>query len=470
MAGRRLFAASAAGLLAAGAVSFLALWAFLPDPSALRHENPATTAFVRLRCSRDCPLEWTPLAGISPFLGEAVVVAEDQGFFRHGAVSWPTLRQAILKNLREGRIAWGGSTITMQLARNLYLSPDRTLRRKLLEIVLAFKIERALTKERILEIYLNVAEWAPDVFGAAAAARHYFDRSPAELGPLEASFLASILPSPGRAAEPAVRDTFRGKGALVFDRLMRSHLPVGDPDAAPGGTDGCAERLGEEEARAVDAALAVLFGTFGLQVASGDGALLSLEELLSPLTEEQRRLVHDLLADVGEGRPPIPCRVRGDGEEVDLVAWRQDEDPAAKRHWFPPAVLASVRSLVARAAADGIALRVRSAYRGDGYQAWLVIRELRLQGYCLDAVRKLIEAPGRSEHACLGGTAVDFAAPGTTADTFAQTPAYRWLAGNAADFGFRMSYPRGGRGAVGFEPWHWRFGAEGATEPRPAPR
>ena len=457
---RRRVVVSILGVLIAGAVSVAATWAWLPDPGALRTANPGTTAFVRLKCPEGCPLAWTPLAGISPFMKEAVILAEDADFREHGAVSWYYLRQALRTNLREGRIAWGGSTLTMQLARNLYLSPERTLERKLLEVLLAFKIERALAKERILEIYLNVAEWAPGVFGITAAARHYFGKEPRQLGPHEAAFLASILPSPVRAGEPGMRERFSGKGAFIFERLLRSYLPVGP--AGTGEPDSCPERLGEDEARTVDGILAALFTRFGLDVISGDAARLSLEELLPPLDEVQRSFVNDLLAEMAAGRPPIPCRRGRGGRDGELTAWDQEEGSSTVRYWLPKSVLPCFEALRAAAAADGAPLVVRSAYHGPGYQAYLILRELRLQGYCLATVRRTIESPDSSEHACLDTTAVDFGAADGTGPDFAQTRAFRWLRENAGDFGFRLSYPRDDPNAVGFEPWHWRFTGEAA--------
>jgi monofunctional biosynthetic peptidoglycan transglycosylase len=460
---RRRVAVSILGVLLAVAVSVAATWAWLPDPGALGAANPGTTAFIRLKCPDGCPLAWTPLGGISPFLKEAVILGEDAGFLEHGAISWFYLREALRKNLREGRVVWGGSTLTMQLARNLYLSPDRTLRRKFLEVLLAFKIERALPKERILELYLNVAEWAPGVFGVTAASRHYFGKEPRQLGPHEAAFLASILPSPVRAGEPDVRERFSGKGAFIFERLLRSHLPVGQ--AAAGEPDSCPERLGEDAARTVDGILAALFARFGLEVISGDAARLTLDELQAPLDAEQRGFVDDLLAEMAAGRPPLPCRRGRGGSGEELTAWDQEEGPATVRYWLPDPVLPCFEALRSAAAADGVSLLVRSAYRSPGYQAYLILRELRVQGYCRSAVRARIEAPDSSEHACLDSTAVDFGAPDGSGPAFAQTPAFRWLQENARDFGFRLSYPQDDPNGVGFEPWHWRFA--GACSPAP---
>lgn len=134
---------------------------------------------------------------ISSWLSAAVVSTEDAGFFSHAGFEVTELKEAMLDNLREGD-GRGGSTITQQLAKNLFLSGERTLSRKLKEAVISWRLESDLPKERILEIYLNIAEWGPGIYGIQDAADHYFARTPRVLKPEEAAFLASLLPSPRR--------------------------------------------------------------------------------------------------------------------------------------------------------------------------------------------------------------------------------------------------------------------------------
>ncbi len=135
---------------------------------------------------------------MSPHIPLAVITAEDGDFFFHDGINWHTIRQAIESNLRSRKIESGGSTITMQLVKNLFLSKSRSLRRKLHEAVLVYLIEEyaRIPKERILEVYLNIADFGPGVRGINEACRYYFDKSPSELDPVEAVWLASILPSP----------------------------------------------------------------------------------------------------------------------------------------------------------------------------------------------------------------------------------------------------------------------------------
>ena len=174
--------------------------------SALARTNPSTTAFIESRKAeaagkgRSFALRWTwvPLTRISPHLKKAVLAAEDASFYRHHGFDWEGLREALTRNWEKGKLQRGGSTITQQLAKNLYLSPEKSLLRKAHEALLTWRLELALPKKRILELYLNVAEWGAGVFGAEAAARHHFGKSVAELTEEEAALLAAILPSPRR--------------------------------------------------------------------------------------------------------------------------------------------------------------------------------------------------------------------------------------------------------------------------------
>lgn len=141
---------------------------------------------------------WMPLWAISPKLQDAVVVWEDPMFYHHHGINFAETSRAFQEDVRAGEYRRGGSTITQQVAKNLYLSPEKSLRRKFREAVLAYRLEHALTKDEILEIYLNVAEWGNGVAGAEAASRFYFSKSAEELTWAEAALLAAVLPSPLR--------------------------------------------------------------------------------------------------------------------------------------------------------------------------------------------------------------------------------------------------------------------------------
>jgi monofunctional biosynthetic peptidoglycan transglycosylase len=147
---------------------------------------------------------WVSYEQISPDLVRTVIAGEDLRFFQHSGVDWATVKRAFLVNLAANQVLRGGSTITQQLAKNLFLSAERTAARKLHETVIAWEMEQLLGKRRILELYLNIIEWGEGVYGAEAAARHYFNTTAASLSLNQAVFLAAIIPSPRGAYNPAL--------------------------------------------------------------------------------------------------------------------------------------------------------------------------------------------------------------------------------------------------------------------------
>ncbi len=169
----------------------------LPDVSHLRSVHPKSTAYMEgYDGDRPIHYRWVPLRRISRHLQQAVIIAEDDQFREHNGFDWRAIKKAAKRNWRRKRLSYGASTITQQLARNLFLSPSKTLFRKLRELFIALKLERELSKERILELYINVVEWGDGIYGAEAAARHYFGTSAAYLNKHQAAFLAAILPRP----------------------------------------------------------------------------------------------------------------------------------------------------------------------------------------------------------------------------------------------------------------------------------
>lgn len=166
--------------------------------------NPTTTNVmdVRLEALRGkdpkavLDQKWVPYGRISNELKRAIVVAEDAKFVEHDGFDWEGIQRALEKNQRRGKIVAGGSTITQQLAKNLFLSGERSLLRKGQEAILASMLEATMSKRRIFEIYLNFVEWGENVFGAEAAARHYFGVSAGALEPQQAARLAAMLPRP----------------------------------------------------------------------------------------------------------------------------------------------------------------------------------------------------------------------------------------------------------------------------------
>jgi monofunctional biosynthetic peptidoglycan transglycosylase len=178
----------------------------LPNISALKKENPKTTAFMKYRqemarrAGKKLNIEsvWVPLSSISPYLVQAVVISEDDKFWAHKGFDFEAIKTAIEKDIKEKTYHYGGSTITQQLAKNLFLTPSKNPVRKLREFILTWRLERTLSKRRILELYLNVVEWGNGFFGVEAAAQRYYGKSASDLSPLEAVHLAVVLPSPRR--------------------------------------------------------------------------------------------------------------------------------------------------------------------------------------------------------------------------------------------------------------------------------
>lgn len=177
-----------------------------PDVSQLQRKNPKKTAFMKYReaewrdkgINRKIRQQWVPWSRISPYVAKAVIVAEDDKFWRHEGFDFKAMEKALAKDLKKKQFKVGGSTISQQLAKNLYLSPSKNPVRKIKEAILTWRLENNLSKRRIIELYLNVAEWGEGTFGIEAAAQRYFGKPAAALTALEAAKLASVLPNPRR--------------------------------------------------------------------------------------------------------------------------------------------------------------------------------------------------------------------------------------------------------------------------------
>ncbi len=232
-------------LLGLLALSLLALQlGFALRIAAMNVVDPQTTSFQRSEAWRllsekqriEWSQQWVPYAAISPHLKRAVIASEDAGFAEHSGVEWDAIEQAWEKNQRaQARAAQrarpapakvvGGSTITQQLAKNLFLSGERTVLRKGQEFVLALMLEALLSKQRILEIYLNNVEWGEGLFGAQAAARHYFRKDAAKLGADEAARLAVMLPAPKRFEKRPGSAYVAARAATIVARMGAVELP-----------------------------------------------------------------------------------------------------------------------------------------------------------------------------------------------------------------------------------------------------
>jgi monofunctional biosynthetic peptidoglycan transglycosylase len=238
-AGRQLGRALAA-TAALGFAVLAYVYLTLPDVRVLEKTNPKTTAFMELR-AREAARDgktirhqhvWVPYSRISQSLKRAVLVAEDSAFWEHEGVDVEQIRESIQVNWEQGRAIRGASTITQQLAKNLYLSPSRDPLRKLRELIIARRMEAALPKARIFEIYLNVIEWGDGIWGAEAAARTYFGVPASALGPSQAALLAGAIINP-RVLNPA-RPTRRllSRQRIILGRMGAVTPPTAVPVVA----------------------------------------------------------------------------------------------------------------------------------------------------------------------------------------------------------------------------------------------
>ena len=223
-------------LIATPAIGFALLsylYLTLPDVRPLKTENPTTTAWMELR-DREAAAKgrsprrvqrWVSYSHVSPNLKRAVLVAEDDAFWQHEGIDFEQLQESIEKDWARGRLLRGGSTITQQLAKNLYLSPSKDPQRKLRELIIARRLEAELKKARILELYLNVIEWGDGIYGVEAASRTYFQSTAASLGPSESALLAAAIVNPRllNPARPGVRLLRRQQ--LILRRMGVSTAP-----------------------------------------------------------------------------------------------------------------------------------------------------------------------------------------------------------------------------------------------------
>ena len=220
-------ALAAAGIFLAVQLSFLVrVWWW-------RDHNPQATAFMeasleRLRARKaDAQLQqkWVSYDRISPHLKRAVVAAEDARFSEHEGFDWEAIEKALEKNRKKGRVVVGASTISQQLAKNLFLSADRTPWRKGQEALITVMIEHLMDKRRILEIYLNVIEWGEGIFGAEAAARHYYGTSAAALGREPSARLAAMVPNPRFYDRNRNTAWLARKTDIILARMPQADVP-----------------------------------------------------------------------------------------------------------------------------------------------------------------------------------------------------------------------------------------------------
>ncbi len=210
---------------------------FYPNVEKLVDENPSKTAFMEYReaewkregfSDKKIEQKWVPLRKVSQNLIKAVLIGEDDKFWQHEGFDYQAIERALEKNILAKKFKMGGSTISQQLAKNLYLSPSKNPVRKIKEAILTWRLEKTLSKRRILELYVNIAEWGDGIFGIGEAARHYYGVSPAKLSAREASRLAAALPNPIVFSPTGSSRYVRNRSSLIYAIMRRRGIVVPD--------------------------------------------------------------------------------------------------------------------------------------------------------------------------------------------------------------------------------------------------
>jgi monofunctional biosynthetic peptidoglycan transglycosylase len=205
-----------------------------PDMAKLKKTSPKKTAFMEYReeewqrqgKKKKIIQRWVPLSQISPYAIKAVIIAEDDKFWTHEGFDYDAIQKAIEKDIKKKKFAIGGSTISQQLAKNLYLSPSKNPIRKIKEAIITWRMENNLSKKRIIELYLNVAEWGDGLFGIEAAARSYFGKPASALTAREAARLASVLPNPRKFNPTGTSRFVEHRSERIYQIMVRRGIVI----------------------------------------------------------------------------------------------------------------------------------------------------------------------------------------------------------------------------------------------------
>jgi monofunctional glycosyltransferase len=221
-------------------IIYMGLSFFYPDVSRYKKYNPPKSSMMEYREKQmkaegkeiHIKRKWAPFSRISPYAIKAVLIAEDDKFWHHSGFDIEGMETALEKDIKKHRLKAGGSTITQQLAKNLFLSPSRNPVRKLKEAVLAWRMERTLSKRRILELYMNYAEWGPGIFGIEAASRYYYGIPASALNAEQAAKLATVLPNPN-IYSPVKPDRYvQRRSAIIYKIMVKRGIVMPDFEEA----------------------------------------------------------------------------------------------------------------------------------------------------------------------------------------------------------------------------------------------
>jgi monofunctional biosynthetic peptidoglycan transglycosylase len=216
-----------------------------PNVASLKKSCPQKTAFMKYRekiwkekgIKRKIINIWVPLSSVSPYVMKAVIIAEDDKFWSHEGFDFEAMQKALEKDIKKKKFKAGGSTISQQLAKNLYLSPAKNPVRKIKEAILTWRLERQLSKRRIMELYLNVVEWGDGVFGIEAAARKHYGKSAAGLTAREAAELAAVIPNPRRYKTDGTSRYVENQSERIYKIMVRRGIVIPEYDDVISGND-----------------------------------------------------------------------------------------------------------------------------------------------------------------------------------------------------------------------------------------
>ncbi|HOV90865.1 MAG TPA: monofunctional biosynthetic peptidoglycan transglycosylase [Syntrophorhabdaceae bacterium] len=227
-------------------ISWIGYYFVFPDITLLKTKNPKKTSFMEYRERQwknqgkkiKMNKKWVSLSVISPYLIKAVIIAEDDKFWSHKGFDFDAIQKAIERDIKEGKPKFGGSTISQQLVKNLYLTPTKNPLRKIKEAIITWRLEKTLSKKRILELYLNVAEWGEGIFGAEAASLHYYGKPSRDLDPLEAARLAVILPNPIKYRVDGSSRYVEKRARIIYEIMVKRGIVVPEYEDVLGNESG----------------------------------------------------------------------------------------------------------------------------------------------------------------------------------------------------------------------------------------
>ncbi|MGK0373258.1 MAG: LAS superfamily LD-carboxypeptidase LdcB [Glaciecola sp.] len=434
---------------------FALLYVITPSVEHLSTDNVQTSAFMQLYCSNSpCTINWTEYDEISNLLKEAVIKIEDPGFFTHDGFRLAGILHAIKLNIKARAYVKAASSISQQTAKNLFYYADKTIWRKLKEAIITVKLEQTLSKQRILEIYLNIIEFGPNTYGINNGAKYHFDKSPSELTFEEVSALIAIIPSP-RAMAPL--NSFKAPSARqqeISQLILESKHPVATQKALSD-TQNCEQILAPKDRAYIDSALDKTYLNSAHHIEAGNGVFLSYQSLTNNLNTSELDLLNKILIPDNVSLKRLMAKEALIKRES-FVAQNSRSQFGSKNYWLPKHVSVDLEKLILKANQNDIELKIESAYRGAGYQAYLALLILKRVNYCLPTAFSIVEKPFLSEHGDYLSTAIDFRTNHHRGITFERSSAYNWLLENAAEYNFYLSYPPNNDKGKAFEPWHWR--------------